>query len=115
MLGDEGDKYQLAEENIGVNPGQVGIGIAGGENITVKGNIMFSNESDSSNVAFYSADYSTPNPFQKHTIILNRSYWTSQNRQNNIWTDKKCAAIIENNIFPDFSIDELVWGKAFSN
>jgi len=115
MLGDDGGKYQIAEENIGVNPGQVGIGIAGGENISVKGNIMFSDESDFSNVAFYSADYSTPNPCLNHTISSNRSYWTSNNRQNNVWTDNKCSPVIENNLFPDFSIDELVWEKAFTN
>ena len=114
MLGDEGGKYQLAEENIGVNPGQVGIGIAGGESITVKGNIMFSDESDFSNVAFYSADYSTPNPCFDHTITSNRSYWKSNNRQNNVWTDRKCDPLIENNIFPDLSINELVWEKAFT-
>lgn len=113
MLGDEGGRYQLAEENIGVNPGQVGIGIAGGESITVRGNIMFSDESDFSNVAFYSADYSTPNPCFNHTITSNRSYWTSNNRQNNVWTDQKCDPVIENNIFPDLTIDELVWEKAF--
>jgi hypothetical protein len=113
MLGDDGGRYQLAEENIGVNPGQVGVGIAGGENIMVKENIMFSDESDFSNVAFYSADYSTPNPCYNHAIVGNRSYWTSNNRQNNVWTDQKCAPLIENNIFPDLSINELVWEKAF--
>jgi len=114
MLGDDGGKYQLAEENVGVNPGQVGVGIAGGESITVRGNIMFSDESDFSNVAFYSADYSTPNPCVEHTITSNRSYWRSNNRQNNVWTDNKCTPVIEDNVFPDLTIDELVWEKAFS-
>lgn len=115
MLGDDGGKYQVAEENIGVNPGQVGIGIAGGENITVKNNILFSDENDFSNVAFYSADYSEPNPCSSHVISSNRSYWRSNNRQNNIWTDKKCNPVIENNLFPDLSVDEYVWEKAFTD
>jgi endo-chitodextinase len=111
MLGDGGGKYQYATGNVGVNPGQVGIGIAGGEDIVVRENMMFSVEWKYSNVAFYSADYSTPYPCSNHEITENRAYWIKggMRRQNNLWTDNNCNPMIKNNFFPDFSINENIW------
>jgi hypothetical protein len=112
MLGDGGGKHQLATGNIGVNPGQVGIGIAGGENIVVRENMMYSNEGwEDSNVAFYSANYSEPHPCANHEISENRSFWIkgTLRMQSNVWTDQRCSPKIENNYFPDFSINNDIW------
>ncbi len=115
MLGDGGGSYQIASGNVGVNPGQVGIGIAGGQNISVKENTMFSHEWKYSNVAFYSANYSEPYPCGSHLVTENRSYWIkgSLQIQNNIWTDTKCDDVLFiNNYFPDFSLNQEIWYKA---
>jgi hypothetical protein len=115
MLGDAGGANQIAIGNVGVNPGQVGIGIAGGQNIVVRENTMYSSEWEYSNVAFYSANYSEPHPCENHMVIDNRSFWIkgSIRAQNNIWTDTKCDDVLfVNNYFPDFSLNQDIWYKA---
>lgn len=112
ILGDDGGSFQVAEENVGVNPGQVGIGIAGGHNMRVKNNILYSDEWEDSNVAFYSADYSSPFPCDAHVITDNRSLWYHRTgKQNNLFIDEEnyCNTFVRNNKFPDFSLNESVW------
>lgn len=115
MLGDAGGRYQIAENNIGVNPGQVGIGIAGGEDITVQNNILYSDEWEYSNVALYSADYSKPHPCDDHIIRHNRSLWFHKSgAQNNLFVDEinYCNTHVENNTFPDFSLNHSIWERS---
>lgn len=112
ILGDGGGKYLVAEGNVGVRPGQVGIGIAGGRNIRVNDNIMYSSDSLVSNVAYYSANFSDEHPCEYHTIQNNRSNWKTGLTQNNFWTDNACGVKSVGNIFPDFTINENVWLKA---
>lgn len=109
MLGDEGGSYQIAEGNIGVTPGQVGIGIAGGHHITVNENILYSEEWEDSNVAMYSANFSRPRPCSNHVISNNRSYWYKDGKQNNLWTDRRCEPLLINNSYPDFSLNHSIW------
>ena len=110
MLGDEGGKHQLAEGNIGINPGQVGIGLSGGDNIAVKRNYLFTTSWEHSNVAIYSANYTRSDGCGSHLIKENRSYWySSTETQNNIWHDRSCGTEILNNIYPDFSLADLAW------
>ena len=110
MLGDGGGKHQVAEGNVGVTPGQVGIGIAGGEDITVNGNILYSDEWRDSNIALYSADYSEPEPCDDHVITNNRSLWYHRTGvQNNLWTDRDCNPVLENNKYPDYSLNHVIW------
>jgi len=110
MLGDGGGSHQIAEGNVGVTPGQVGIGIAGGEDIKVNGNLLYSDEWRDSNIALYSADFSEPEPCDDHVISNNRSLWYHRTGvQNNVWTDKECDTVLENNIYPDFSLNPGIW------
>lgn len=112
MLGDEGGKYQIAKNNIGINPGQVGIGIAGGDFIFVKENILYSSPWEFSNVAFYSANFTDNIPCSNHLFRGNRSYWisNSKNAQNNIWTDYSCdPVVLEKNLYPDFNLNSFFW------
>jgi len=60
ILADSTGTYQEAIGNIGVSPGQVGIGVASGEHILVEGNKMFSDNWMHSNVAYYSIDFHSP-------------------------------------------------------
>ncbi|NBC03935.1 MAG: hypothetical protein GVY20_09560 [Bacteroidetes bacterium] len=110
MLGDAGGKHQLAYGNVGVTPGQVGIGIAGGEDIKVDSNILYSDEWRDSNIALYSADYSEPEPCNNHIITNNRSLWYNRTGvQNNLWSDQDCNPILENNTYPDYSLNHSIW------
>lgn len=78
ILGDHGGSYQIAEENIGVNPGNVGVGAAGGHHIHMIGNKMYSGPiKDISNVAFYSF-LGSSNPLiscSNHVSLDNRAHW----------------------------------------
>ena len=109
MLGDEGGSYQIAEGNVGVTPGQVGIGLAGGDHITVNKNILYSEEWEDSNVAIYSANFAKPIPCSNHTISNNRSFWYNDGQQNNIWTDERCDPVLMNNRYPDMSLNQSIW------
>ena len=111
MLGDGGGKYQVAKGNIGVTPGQVGIGIAGGHHIIVDENLLYSDEWDDSNVAIYSADFDRLGSCSNHIIRKNRSNWLSKGQQNNIWTEGNCEVLLEDNIHPDHTLDENIWYK----
>lgn len=125
MLGDAGGRFQKAVGNIGVNPGQVGIGIAGGHNIKVEANRMYSVAWDSSNVAFYSAKYS---PSCGNHIFPgtessapNRANWICGDpvhcnppAMNHAWTDGQCGITngeIRNNVIIDRSMDADVWDE----
>ena len=109
ILGDGGGKYLIAEGNVGVRPGQVGIGIAGGSFIRINDNIMYSSNSDVSNVAYYSANITDARLCQFHTIQNNRSNWQNGIDQNNFWSDLQCEVKKVGNIFPDYSITDQIW------
>lgn len=127
MLGDEGGSYQEAVGNIGVNPGQVGIGIAGGENIKVEANAMYSVPWDSSNVAYYSALYSPSCgnhqfPGTDDGAEPNRANWMCGDEfnchnpptMNYAWTDGRCGINLDEirkNVHVDRSMGPEVWDE----
>lgn len=127
MLGDAGGSYQEAVGNIGVNPGQVGIGIAGGENIKMEANAMYSAAWDSSNVAYYSALYSPSCgnhqfPNAEDGAQPNRAHWICGDKfnchnpptMNYAWTDGQCGIDLDeirNNIQVDRSMKSDVWNE----
>jgi len=53
MLGDSGGSYQVAKDNVIVNPGQYGMAISGGTNMTVQNNKIYSKAQSFSNVGLY--------------------------------------------------------------
>jgi hypothetical protein len=53
MLGDSGGSHQFVEGNVMVNPGQVGIGVASGDDISVIDNLIYSASQPWSNVGVY--------------------------------------------------------------
>ena len=110
MLGDGGGSYQEARGNIGVTPGQVGVGLAGGRFIRAVGNRMFSESWENSNIAFYSADFSR-GPCGDHVVEGNAANWlNADGRQNTFWTAGDCTPLTEtDNTFPDPGLDATVW------
>ena len=53
MLGDDGGAYEVAERNVLVDPGQYGIGVASGNNMTVRDNRIYGRKQDFTNVGIY--------------------------------------------------------------
>jgi hypothetical protein len=53
LVGDNGGQYLEVRDNLLVNPGQVGIGVAGGTDIRVLDNLVFSESHPWSNVGIY--------------------------------------------------------------
>lgn len=125
MLGDSDGGYQEAVGNIGVNPGQVGIGIAGGHHIKVEANKMYSTAWESSNVGYYSAKYSPS--CSNHTFpasdrsTSNRANWICGDSvhcrapaMNHAWTDGKCGIQINDirrNVIVDRSMGPEIWNE----
>jgi len=85
LLGDEGGEYQEAVNNIGVNPGACGIGLAAGEHMYVSDNKMFSQavQPEISNVGYYSANYSPgqsePCRYHHYDPMSNSADWVCSN------------------------------------
>ncbi len=79
MLGDAGGLRQEAVGNIGVTPGQVGIGAAGGQHILVSNNKMFGEVWDHANVAFYSQDIYEDGTCNYHSFQNNTANWVRAN------------------------------------
>ncbi len=115
MLGDNGGSYQEAVGNIGINPGQVGIGIAGGIHMKVEGNKMYSDRWESSNVAYYSAAYSTPCDDHRFPEATNIANWrNSQGQLNRSWSDGRCGisnARIRGSITDNTGMSPDIWNE----
>lgn len=117
ILGDAGGKNQKAEGNIGVSPGQVGIGAAGGEHINVGNNKMYSTQWTHSNVAFYSEERSSPcnNHIFPTTPVPNKANWKKHDGTlNRAWSDGNCGITntqIRNNVNEDTSMGPEIWNE----
>lgn len=124
MLGDHGGKYQEAVDNIGVNPGQVGIGAHGGEHIYVSNNKMFSkawfdnNTESGSNVGFSSYNSTSSFACADHVFENNTANWTCGDSAhcsnppsvNNAWADGSCNLLTSQmGVSSDGNMDENVW------
>lgn len=119
ILGDEGGKYQEAIGNIGVSPGQVGIGAAGGKYLRVQENIMYSEPWTHASQGFYSANYSGlndstcdhhefPGPVN---FIPNKADW-NDTPIDRAWASGECGIdvfAIRDSVVYDSTIDEDVW------
>ncbi|MFA7065811.1 MAG: right-handed parallel beta-helix repeat-containing protein [Dysgonamonadaceae bacterium] len=78
MLADYGGSYQIAENNIVVNPGQYGMAIAGGQNITIKNNKIYSKRRPVTNVGLYANNWTEALSGKSYNITVenNDINWT---------------------------------------
>jgi hypothetical protein len=116
ILGDAGGSHQEAVGNIGVNPGQVGIGVASGVNIRVAGNKMYSIQWENSNVAFYSANfYSTECNAHQFEADTNSANWrNSRGQHNRSWADGRCGVSntqIRSLVIEDRNLGPGIWNE----
>ena len=93
MTGDGGGSYQKVTGNILVNTGNVGIGCAGGSNITVSNNEVYSASNPVSNVGIYVNNYSGA-ACSLITVNGNKVTWINKSGQNNpAWNSNTCGTV----------------------
>ena len=83
MLRDSGGSYQIAENNILVNPGQYGISISGGHDLILRNNKAYSKRFPHSNVGMSIWDWwawkgTGANPLHNITAENNEFNWTNR-------------------------------------
>lgn len=89
MLGDNGGSGHVCADNVLINPGQVGIGVAGGSNIQVLRNRVYSSARPNSNVGLYVHNYAAPAAMSAITVQDNEVHWLAENGvRNGSWTDE---------------------------
>ncbi len=88
LLGDFGGSYQIAENNIVVNPGQYGMGVAGGNNMILRNNKIYSRKRTFTNVGLSICNW-TPNQTTGNsyniTVENNEINWTHRDGYLNKW------------------------------
>jgi hypothetical protein len=95
MLGDSGGEHLLCRRNIVVSPGQVGIGVAGGNNITVEDNTVIGTKSNVSNVGI-SVWNQTKEKGGKVTVRSNKVAWINKDdRPNPYWHGGGFSEVID--------------------
>jgi parallel beta-helix repeat protein len=83
MLGDSGGSWQVAQNNTLVNPGQYGMAISGGANMSLLNNIIYGKQQSFTNVGLYVKDYA---PIMNPTVRGNRvNFINKDGVQNNSW------------------------------
>ncbi len=100
-LGDAGGSYQLVENNVLVNPGQYGIGVAGGTNMQILNNKIYAGKNTFTNVGI-----SVWNQYKSSCAIIvvrgNEVNWTnSKGVSNPAWNSGNCGSVEgwDNNIW----------------
>lgn len=93
LVGDHFGTHQYIRDNILIDPGQCGIGVAAGTHIVVADNIIVSDAHPWSNVGLYVWEQYGADC---HTITLdsNRVRWVSrQDKHNHYWNGGNCQAL----------------------
>lgn len=100
LLGDWGGSYQIAEDNILVNPGQYGMGIAGGHDMIIKNNKIYARQQSFTNVGLSICNWTQKQTGPSSNIVVenNSINWTKKDGSINT------AWIYENmyEAFPDW-------------
>jgi parallel beta-helix repeat protein len=93
LLGDGGGSYQTARDNILVDSGMHGVGIAGGHNMQALRNKVYARPQSFTNVGLYVWNQYGPACYG-HTVQGNTVDYSSSNSQrSSFWTNGNCGAI----------------------
>ncbi len=93
MTGDLGGGYVVVRDNILVDPGQYGIAIAGGTNITMENNKVYARAQSFTNVGLYVWSIQAPQ-CGNHTVRNNQINWSGSGGQpNHMWNGNNCGSI----------------------
>lgn len=103
---------QVVEDNVVVNPGQYGVSIAGGSNMTLQRNIVFGEQNAWSNVGVIVANWDSPPPITNLVVRENRVHWTnSDGNLNPAWAAPELAGVIsgsETNVLNDVTVTPAI-------
>jgi hypothetical protein len=93
MTGDGGGSYILVTNNILVDPGQYGIGIAGGDHVQVLSNKIYGKQQPFTNVGIYVWNQ-TELPCGSHVVTGNQVRWyNSSGVENPGWNNGNCGTV----------------------
>ncbi len=93
VTGDAGGCYIRVKDNVLTNPGNVGIAIAGGTNIEVINNTVYSLQTDVSNVGIYVWNQAS-SECHSHTVRDNMVNWTNkEGTRNPAWNAGNCGPV----------------------
>ena len=95
ILGDKTGSYQIAENNIVVDPGQYGISIAGGNNMIIRNNKIYGKRQPFTNVGLYANNWHE-NVGQSHNITVENNQINYTNKSgsiNNVWFGNNMGSI----------------------
>jgi hypothetical protein len=93
MCGDNGSSYLLVQDNILVNPGQYGIAIASGTNITINNNKIYAKRQPFTNVGLYVWNQ-YPSACNTITVSNNQINWTGgKGTSNGCWNNGNCGIV----------------------
>lgn len=82
-LGDYGGSYQIAENNILVDPGQYGLGISGGDNMTLRNNKVYARRNNFTNVGITTCNW-YESVSKSHTITVEKNAINYTNKDGNL-------------------------------
>ena len=92
-LGDGGSSYTIARRNVLLNPGQVGIFIAGGTNNAILDNVIYGEKRPSSNVGLYVWNQSD-SACSGHEVRGNQVSWIrADGEPNPAWDQGNCGTV----------------------
>lgn len=123
LLGDIGGSYQIAEDNILVNPGQYGIAIAGGHNMTLRNNKVYAKQQPFTNVGLVLANWTHDQLGPSYNIVVenNAINWiSSTGAVGTAWVSENMKAAVPNwrqasvrdaSILPSI-LPEVIFGRA---
>jgi parallel beta-helix repeat protein len=93
-LGDTGGSFQIATQNILVNPGQYGIAVSGGSDVQVGNNLIYSKQASYTNVGITAWKAYPRISCSGVKIFANSVQWTNAAGETApLWTDGKCGPI----------------------
>jgi len=94
LVGDNGGRYYLVADNILVDPGQYGLGIAGGRDAKILNNLVYSAQQPYSNIGLYVWNQYAPKKCGNHEIRGNKVNWTSANGEPGpAWNAEDCGVV----------------------
>ncbi|MFA6837520.1 MAG: right-handed parallel beta-helix repeat-containing protein [Dysgonamonadaceae bacterium] len=87
-IGDYGGSYQIAEDNILVNPGQYGMGISGGHDMIVRNNKVYGSQKYFTNVGVTASNWYVADKGNSYNITVANNeinYMHKDGFLNNVW------------------------------
>jgi len=120
LIGDWGGSYQIAEDNILVDPGQYGMGIAGGHDMTLRNNKIYARQQPFTNLGLSIVNWTIEETGPSYNIIIenNKVNWTNKDGTFNIawfsghmreaFPDWEKASVRDPSIFKDILPDVIL-------